>query len=275
MQPQDYKEKEQMLIKGLSRFESLVISFSGGVDSSYLLFMACQILGSQNVIAVTADAPFFSRYETQYIEPIIKNLKVNHIYFDHQAMSCDIFIQNPPDRCYHCKKMIFKSIRQIAIKNNIKKIAQGSNLDDLKKYRPGLKAVKEFSIESPLVEARLSKHEIRLLAQKHELINWNQPEMACLVTRIPYKETISPKKLLMIDSAETFINQIGFPGSRVRFIDGTAKIEIIKDQLASFFQGQYEDKIIRQLKKIGFKSVIIDPNGYQSGFDDDLYMTNA
>ncbi|KPA08861.1 hypothetical protein MHK_010927 [Candidatus Magnetomorum sp. HK-1] len=266
--------KEQTLIKRIQGFKSMVVAFSGGVDSSYLLFIASQALGNKNVLAVTARAPFFSRFETQHIEPIIKSLNVRHCFFDHNAMSIDTFIQNPPDRCYHCKKLIFTSIRQIAKSFSIQHIAHGANLDDLKMYRPGLKASKEFNIESPLVDAKLSKQEIQLLAQNHRLSNWNQPAMACLATRIPYYDPITLKKLSMIDRAEKIIHDIGFSGSRVRLVDGTAKIEISKNQLASFFHGQFEDAVTRQFKEIGFISVNVDRKGYQSGFDDALYMAD-
>ncbi|MBF0451691.1 MAG: ATP-dependent sacrificial sulfur transferase LarE [Candidatus Magnetomorum sp.] len=264
--------KEKKLVQVIQKTSPLLIAFSGGLDSTYLLHISTNVLGYENVLAVTACAPFFTTLETQNIEPVIKRLNVRHCFFDHQAMSLEVFTQNPPDRCYHCKKLIFLSIRQIANEQGFQHIAHGANTDDLNVYRPGTKAAKEYHVISPMVEAQLSRNDIQQLAKYHELCNWNLPSMACLATRIPYYSEITLEKLSMIDQAEKILYQSGFPGARVRWIDWTAKIEIPKDQLASFFHKQRHDEIIHQFRDIGFLETSVDPDGYRSGFDDARYQ---
>jgi uncharacterized protein len=266
--PLKLKHKETALIDVLKNYNALLIAFSGGLDSSLLLYVAANVLGTANVLAVTAKAPFFTTLETQYIKPLIHNIKVGHSYVDHQGLSCKKFTQNFPDRCYQCKKIIFSLLTAIADKNNINHIAHGENTDDLKTYRPGTKAAKEYSIISPLIEAHLTRHDIQMLARYYHLSNWNLSQMACLATRIPYYDEITLEKLQMIGQAENVLIQMGFPGARVRWIDWTAKIEIPTNQLASFFHRQLQGDIIHHFKNIGFKNIMIDPDGYRSGFDD-------
>jgi uncharacterized protein len=235
----------------------LVVSFSGGLDSSYLLAIAIDTIGQKNVIAVTAQAPFFSPFETQYIDSVIEKTGARHIVFDHQAMEEKIFTNNPPNRCYHCKKMIFTTIKKIADKYNIHHIVHGANTDDLKEYRPGTLAAQEFGIEAPLTDAHMSKAEISIYAKDMGLANWNQPAMACLATRIPYYSVITHEKLSMIHQAECVLFNMGFSGARVRWIDRTAKIELQKTQMPDFLKGQYQDELFNQLKDIGFLDVIV------------------
>jgi len=247
--------KEQRLVQIIQTTNPLAIAFSGGIDSSYLLFMAVNAIGKDNVIAITAQGPLFSPFETRHIQPIINQLKVNHQVFELNAMSCEPFVQNPPDRCYHCKKMVFSSIRGIADAFNTQHIAHGANLDDLNDYRPGSKAACEYHILSPLVSAQISKSDIQMLAKKHQLQNWNQPAMACLATRIPYHSTITLEKLDMIRRAENILYEMGIFGARVRHIDGNAKIEVRQKQLMALFTKDNMDSIHDQLTDIGFKRV--------------------
>jgi uncharacterized protein len=241
----------------------MIVAFSGGVDSSYLLAMAVDSIGKKNVIAVTAQAPFFSPFETQHIKAIIRKTDVRHIVFDHQAMSHDIFINNPPTRCYHCKKMIFSAIRRIADTVNIEHIVHGENTDDLNDYRPGSRAAQELSIKAPLTTAHLSKAEISAFAKEIGLNNWNQPAMACLATRIPFHSVITLEKLTMIHQAELALFNMGFTGARVRLSERTATIEIQQNQLNDFFDGNYQYTLFEHLKKIGFLDMTIDRKGYR------------
>jgi len=253
----DINNKAKHLQKIISKMCSLVVAFSGGLDSSYLLAMAVDTIGNNNVIAATARAPFFSPFETQYIDSVIGKTRARHIVFDHQAMSQEIFTNNPPDRCYHCKKMIFTTIKNIADKYSIQHIVHGANTDDLNEYRPGTRAAQEFGIEAPLTDAHLSKSEISHFAKDMGLENWNQPAMACLATRIPYNSVITNEKLSMIHQAEQALFNMGFSGARVRWIDRAAKIEIQKHQKPEFLKGQYQHKIFNQLIDIGFLDVIV------------------
>jgi len=256
-------EKRKKLKALLKEMSPMIIAFSGGVDSSYLLAMAVDVIGKKNVIAVTAQAPFFSPFETQHIKGIIQKTGVKHIIFEHHAMLQEIFIRNPPDRCYHCKKMIFSKIRKIADTLQIEHIAHGNNTDDLNDYRPGSKAAQEFNINAPLISAHLSKADISNFAKEIGLGNWNQPAMACLATRIPFNSVITLEKLKMIHQAELYLFNLGFSGSRVRLSDRTATIEIRQNQLKYFLDGNYQDKLFGHLKKIGFLDMIVDMKGYR------------
>jgi len=258
----DIHNKEGRLSEILKELQPLIVAFSGGVDSSYLLAAAIDIVGKNNVIAVTAQAPFFSSFETQHIDTIINMTGARHIVFKHQAMLNEKFIRNPPDRCYHCKKMIFSSIRNIADLFRIESIVHGTNTDDLNEFRPGTLAAEEFDIKAPLLDAHLSKSEIAILARNMALDNWNQPAMACLATRIPYHSDITMEKLSMIHQAELILFNMGFPGARVRLNDETAKIEIRQNQLLDFLEGQYEDRLFSKLQEIGFVNMMVDMNGY-------------
>lgn len=256
------QHKTKHLITLIQKMSPLIVSFSGGLDSSYLLAKAVEAIGKKNVIAVTAQAPFFSPFETQYIDAIINKTDVRHIVFEHQAMLNETFVRNPPDRCYHCKKMIFSKIRDIADTLNVKYIAHGANTDDLHEYRPGTQAVEEYDIKAPLTAAHLSKAEISCSAKKMGLVNWNQPAMACLATRIPHNSMITMDKFTMIHQAERFLFDMGFPGARVRLHDRTAKIEVRKKQLPDFLKGKCQDTLFELLKNIGFLDMIVDLEGY-------------
>jgi len=267
--------KEKKLIKIIKNYNPLMIAFSGGLDSTYLLYIAVKALGPKNILAATAKAPIYTTLETQNIDVIINQLNVSHYSFDHQIMSEKKFTNNPTDRCYHCKNLIFSSLRNIAGKHSIKHIAHGENCDDLISYRPGSKAAKEHNILSPLVEAGLTRNDIQILAKYHGLCNWDLPQMACLATRLPYYQEITLNLIEMIDQAEKILFQMGFPGARVRWIEKTAKIEIPKKQLASFFHRQLQGDILNRFIKIGFKDIFVDPEGYRSGFDDALAIDHS
>jgi uncharacterized protein len=255
---QDTNDKTKQLSALIQAMNPLVVAFSGGLDSSYLLAMSIAAIGKKNVIAVTAQSPVFSPFETQYIDAIIKKTGVKHLFFHHPAMSKEKFIQNPPDRCYHCKKIIFSEIRNIADKLGIQHIAHGENSDDLKDYRPGSRAAKEFDIKSPLTAAQLSKTEISRCAKDIGLPNWNQSGMACLATRIPYHSVITMEKLTMIHQAELLLFNMGFPATRVRWIDGTAKIEFRNNHLPVFLKKVNQDMLLKQLKDIGYIDMIVE-----------------
>ncbi|ETR68762.1 MAG: PP-loop domain-containing protein [Candidatus Magnetoglobus multicellularis str. Araruama] len=258
------QRKARQLKNILHKRNPLIVAFSGGIDSSYLLIMAVETIGKDNVIAVTARAPFFSPFETRHIEPLIHLASVKHIVVEHHAMTQDVFKSNPPDRCYHCKKMIFSTLRNIADSHKIRHIAHGANTDDLNDYRPGSLAAQEFEIEAPLMDAGLSKFEIRYLAKDYGLSNWNQAAMACLATRIPFHSPITLEKLDMIHRAEVILDNMGFQGARVRLIDRMAKIEIVKNQLSHFFSGTYQTDLYKQLRCIGFENMIVDKEGYKT-----------
>jgi uncharacterized protein len=177
----------------------------------------------------------------------------------------DYFINNPVDRCYYCKKNIFSKIIEIAKKSNIEFIADGSNIDDMGDYRPGMKAVKELGVVSPLKEAGMGKDDIRLLSRELGLPTWDKPSYACLASRIPYGEKIDREKLEMVDKAEQYLISLGFRQLRVRHHGNMARIEVLSNERDRFFDTGLMDKVYEELKKIGFKYVALDLKGYRTG----------
>jgi uncharacterized protein len=256
--------KLERLQEILREMGSLIVAFSGGVDSTFLLKVAKDSLG-ENVLAVTATSSTYPERESREAEGLAREIGARHIKIESEELDIPGFRNNPPDRCYYCKGELFHKLKEIAERENIKFIADGSNLDDLSDYRPGRKAAEELGVRSPLKEAGFTKENIRILSKEMGLSTWNKQSFACLASRFPYGNEINPNKLGMVDKAEDFLLSMGFRQVRVRHHDTIARIEVSKDEIVRLFYNGTSETISKRLKEIGFKYITVDLEGYRTG----------
>lgn len=248
----------------LKSLESVAVAFSSGVDSTFLLKTAKDTLGD-NVIAVTARSCSFPGRELNEALEFCKKEGIRHFVCESEELSIDGFAQNPKNRCYICKKELFRKIQKIADENGIAAIAEGSNMDDMGDYRPGLTAVAELGIKSPLRHCNLTKADIRALSRYLNLPTWKKQSFACLSSRFVYGETITEEKLGMVDKAEQLLLDMGFHQVRVRIHGMMARIEIDPSEFAMLMEENNRMKITSEFKKYGFTYVSLDLMGYRTG----------
>lgn len=258
------EEKKQALIRQLAGLDSLVVAFSGGVDSTFLLAMAHQVLGPR-VLAATAISATYPSSEKDEAARFAGERGIEHILFASDECSLPAFAANSPDRCYHCKKSLARELLQIARQRNIPHIAHAANVDDLGDYRPGLKAASEQGMIAPLVDAGLTKEEIRFLSREMGLPTWDKPAMACLASRFPYGEPITGDRLRVVEEAEAFLAEMGFRQVRVRHHGQVARIEVNPAELPRICESPTREKIAERLRALGFLHVAVDLEGYISG----------
>lgn len=257
-------DKKEKLEKLLESYKRVAVAFSSGVDSTYLLKMAQKVLG-ENVIAVTASSCSFPKRELEEAKTFCRENGIRHIVVESEELDIDGFRQNPKNRCYLCKHELFEKILSIAKENGIETVVEASNTDDDGDYRPGLVAVKELGIESPLRHVGLSKKEIREYSKELGLPTWNKQSFACLSSRFVYGETISEEKLTMVDQAEQLLLDMGFHQLRVRIHDKLARIEVHPSEFEKIMQEENRTKIFHELKQYGFTYVTLDLQGYRTG----------
>ncbi len=262
MQEQSSKlEKLKDCIRSLG---SLAVGFSGGVDSSLLLFAAHEVLGD-SVIAITAAAASVPKREISEAKGFCEKYGIRHIICEIDQFEEAEFRHNGPDRCYHCKRLIFSRIMKIAAENGVRYIAEGSNLDDMGDYRPGLRAVEELAVKSPLREAGLSKDDIRMISKELGLPTWNKPAYACLASRFVYGEEITKEKLQLIDNAEQYLIERGFIEERVRMHGDIARIEVPAKDIPRLAGDETREAVYEYFRQLGFRFVTLDMGGYRSG----------
>ena len=243
---------------------SLAIAFSGGVDSTFLLGVAHLVLGN-NALAITATSSTYPERELKEAIAYAKSIGAEHIIIRSEELDIQGFAENPQNRCYHCKRELFSKVVQIAHERSIAYVADGSNADDTNDFRPGMIAMRELGAVSPLMDAGLTKQEIRDYSKAMGLPTWDKPSFACLSSRIPYGERITVEKLAMIDSAETALLNMGFRQVRVRHHGNIARIEVGMEERQKFFAPGTMDGIDKALRVIGYAYVTLDLRGYRTG----------
>lgn len=258
------EEKKQRLADFFLHTGRIAVAYSSGVDSTFLLKAAHDVLGD-NVLAVTAHSALFPGRDLTEAQAFCEAEGIRHIVFYPDEMAIDGFCENPVNRCYICKKDLFSKIRQIASENGFDVVAEGSNMDDLGDYRPGMKALEELAIMSPLKEAGLTKAEIRKLSYDLGLKTYDKPSFACLASRFVYGETITREKLAMVEKAEELLMSHGFRQMRVRIHGMMARIELLPEDISRMAEPGLRQEIAEKMKAIGFTYTSLDLTGYRTG----------
>lgn len=260
----ELQEKYGNLVQYLRELQSVAVAFSGGVDSTFLLRAAHDALGDK-VLAVTADLYSTPEREFREAEELCRREGVRQMVCRLDELSIDGFAANPPNRCYLCKKAIFGKILETAKEQGMACVAEGSNVDDMGDYRPGLAAIAELGVRSPLRENGFTKAEIRRMSRELSLPTWEKPSYACLASRFAYGETITREKLSMVERAEQLLLDCGFYQMRVRLHGSMARIELLPDEMEKLFAGNVRKDIVERFKEYGFSYVTVDLQGFRSG----------
>jgi len=241
---------------------SVLLAYSGGVDSTFLLKAAADVL-KDRVLAVTAVSPTYSNEELTFSKRMAKALKVRHKIIQTHELENKRFAMNPINRCYFCKKELFGRLKEMAVRFNFNFVADASNISDRRDFRPGSKAKEELKIRSPLQEAGFTKDDIRLASKKLGLSTWDKPAMACLASRVPYGKEITSRILTQVNKAEALLKRLGFRQARLRHYNGTCRIEVFKEDIPALIYKR--DVIVRELKEMGYNYVTLDLEGYRMG----------
>lgn len=259
------EEKFFLLQQLLTQFDRVAVAFSGGVDSSFLLQVAANQLGREQVLALTAVSDFFPASEFASCRQLAEQIGVPWQQLEVDLLTLPEVAANTSQRCYYCKRELFQQLQRAAISAGFPVLLDGSNLDDLEDYRPGRKALTELQILSPLLEAGLKKQEIRNLSRSLGLPTWNKPAFACLASRIPYGTALEQRQLQQVARCEDWLRQQGFSNYRVRHHQQLARVELAEAELPRLLDAQLRHQLVATCKEAGFSYVTLDLQGYRSG----------
>lgn len=258
------EQKEELLISGLAKIPSLIVALSGGADSVYLAWATHEALGSR-VLSVTALSSSFSSHDKRFVEESVAKIGVCHEFIDTHEMENPAYRANRSDRCYFCKDELFSVLDHLAASRGFAAVAYGVNADDTLDFRPGHRAAAEHRVLTPLLDAGLTKSEIRRLSQRAGLPTWDRPASACLASRVPYGTEVTPERLVLVERGEAALRALGFRQFRVRIHDNLARVEISPEELPRAFSLEMAATIAERLKSAGFAYVALDPQGYRQG----------
>lgn len=259
---EEAESKYKLLLKLLEKLERVSVAFSGGVDSTFLLAAAKKVLGN-HVLALTVKTPYIPDKELEEASSFCEKYDIKHRII-HLEIVKEI-LNNPGNRCYLCKKYIFSVMKSEAACEGTIHLLDGTNADDAKDYRPGMAALRELQVGSPLLEAGLTKNDIRTLSRMHGLVTADKPAYACLLTRLPYNYEVKTEELNRIEKAEVFLDSLGYGSSRVRNHGSMARIELERNKIRDFINTGMADKIVRYFKSLGYEFVALDLEGYRTG----------
>jgi uncharacterized protein len=257
-------DKLRFLKEILSQLDSVLVAYSGGVDSTLILKLCRDTLNGK-VLAVTAKSPTYPSQELADAVVTAKSLSVRHRLVESKELENPDFSANSPERCYHCKIGLFRELIRIASEEGLRNIVDGSNYDDLSDYRPGMRAAAEFGVRHPLQEAKLAKDDIRGLSREMGLPTWDKPSLACLASRFPYGTPITRESLAIVEKAETFLHSLGICQLRIRHYDTIARIEVEPQDMPILLDDKNRSRILAYLKELGYINITLDLAGYRTG----------
>jgi pyridinium-3,5-biscarboxylic acid mononucleotide sulfurtransferase len=258
------EEKEQRLLARLAEVPPLIVALSGGADSAYLAWAAHRALGSR-ALSVTALSPSYSAHDRKIVEQFVRAQNIKHEFVETHEMDNPAYRANAADRCFFCKDELFSVLDEIARERGFTATAYGVNADDTLDFRPGHRAATEHRVMAPLLDAGLSKAEIRWLSQRAGLLTWDRPASACLASRLPYGTEVTPERLGLVERGEAALRELGFQQFRVRLHDKLARVEIAQEEMPRALSAEMAAEISKRLKNVGFSYVALDLEGYRQG----------